>query len=122
MDAGIIVALITALAGMALSGGTWYSTRQKTSAEAYDKLSATVERQDARMEQLRDEIDALRLRLLEMEAEGSDFRSRVRTLEDEVNTLNKYLRRVVRQLRDKGETPDLPPEVLKRLQESQQPR
>lgn len=115
MDAGIIAALITAIVSVSVSGITWFSTRRKNSAEAYDKLSATVERQDGRMEQLRIEIDELRARIATMEDEGSIMRGRIVTLEGEVSTLTKYLKRVIAQLKAAGGTPDLPPEVIERL-------
>jgi len=101
MDVQIIAVLITALVSLSVSSITWWSTRQRNSAEAYDKLSATVERQDARQEQLRVEIDALR--------------DRVGGLEGEVETLTRYLRRVIEQLRRADIAPDLPPDVIERL-------
>lgn len=115
MDAGIITALITAFVGLSVSGITWWSTRKKTSAEAYDKLSATVERQDARMEQFRIEIDALRQRINELEDEGHTLRDRVRTLESEVHNLQNYLRNTIRQLKKADIPPNVPPDVLEQL-------
>lgn len=131
-----LISIISIVAGLGGPLFTYLILRRKvpsevalTDAGAYDKLSATVERQDGRMELQRDEIDELRTRLRTMEKDNivrdqemaerdrviASQGVRISALEDEVTTLTKYLRRVIAQLRKAGIAPDLPPAVLEQL-------
>lgn len=108
MDAQTTLAIILALIGASGSLYAIYTGRQKASAETYDKLSATVDRQDERMGKFREEIDGLRDRVTELEIENSHLRERLRVVEG-------YLRRAVRQLQKAQITPDLPQDAIDEL-------
>lgn len=117
-----ILALLALFVGLAGPAVTLWKSRKTTgseialtSAEAYDKLTASVDRQDTRLEAQRDEIDELRNRVRSLESEGIERDQRVAHLEGEVGTLTKYLRRLVNQLRSAGIVPDIPAEVIEQL-------
>lgn len=124
-----IVALLALFVGLAGPAVTLWKNRKTTgseisltSAETVDKLTASVDRQETRLESQRDEIDELRGRIKVLEDDSAERdriinkqETRIVSLEDEVTTLTKYLRRVINQLRKAGIVPDLPPAVIEQL-------
>lgn len=84
MDYLGIASLITALlAGAGVIYQT-YSKRRGDSAGAYDVLSQTVERQDARMEKLRDDISETRAMLFASQADVAALRQEIAKLKNDL--------------------------------------
>lgn len=117
-----VLALLALFVGLAGPAVTLWKSRKTTGSEvaltgaqAYDKLTASVDRQDARLEAQRDEIDELRNRVHSLEGEGIERDRRVAQLEGEVGTLTRYLRRLVNQLRNAGIVPDIPASAIEQL-------
>jgi predicted nucleic acid-binding Zn-ribbon protein len=78
------------------------------SADTYEKLVTSVDKQEERLAALRDELDEMRARILHLENEAHELTTRLRILE-------QYTRRLVKQLRSAGMTPDIPQDVIDEL-------
>lgn len=107
----VLVSLIAAVASIY---GVW-AGRNKVTASTYHEMAQTIAQLNGELQELRVELngvyaalDVMRSRMAEVESESEHLRDRVRKLE-------RYLRRLITQLRREGHAPDVPQEVIDEL-------
>lgn len=113
MDWTNVAIIIIPIVGSGLV--TWLINRRKDGASVQLIDAQTDAERKKTQAEMQRQIDSLFDELTETRGRIRALENDMARLEDEVNTLTRYLRRVINQLRKAEITPDLPPEVIEQL-------